>query len=421
MMSVTTRCPDDNQLVAFSAGYMRGAEAEAIEGHMDHCSDCRLVLTELAHSDSVERTWADGTCDAATRTLRDDEYPTGIMLADRFCLLRRLGTGGMGQVYEAEDTLLGIPVALKLLPPQCSASPTFVSHLRQEILLGRRVSHPNVCRIYDLGKSGDLHFLTMALVQGDMLAERLAHGPLRPENARRIVEQIVAALAAAHREGVVHRDLKPGNIMVDGRDHVTVMDFGLARDDRRAHSGAPGQVGTPAYWAPEQAAGETATTASDVYALGLVMLETLSTPREREKASFSLSAIGRPLRSIIKRCLAARPEDRFASAVEVEAALARVARTRRRQRAHILSLTPIGVGIGTTVLALCMMSSPSSENEGGGPARARAAYADRAAPVRRAARAPSSRSVGRVERRSPASTPRPVDRAAPARRPPVTE
>jgi serine/threonine protein kinase len=414
MMAVTTRCPDDNQLVAFSAGYMRGADAAAIEGHMDLCSDCRMVLTELAHSDSVERTWADGTCDVTTRTLPGDEYPAGITLADRFCLLRRLGTGGMGQVYEAEDTLLGIPVALKLLPPQVGASATFVSHLRQEILLGRRVSHPNVCRIYDLGKSGDLHFLTMALVEGDTLGERLAHGPLRHERARRIVEQIVAALAAAHREGIVHRDLKPANIMVDGRDHVTVMDFGLARDDRWVHSGAPGQVGTPAYWAPEQARGEVATTASDVYALGLVMLETLSIARD--KAPSSLSAIDRPIRSIIKRCLAARPEDRFASAVEVEGALGRVAQTRRRQRARLLSLTPIGVGIATTVLALCMMSSPSSDDTGRGTTRARAAYAE-PVPVRRA-RPPRAR----IERRAPASAPRPVDRGtAPPRRLPVTE
>jgi eukaryotic-like serine/threonine-protein kinase len=412
MMSVTTGCPDDNQLVAFSAGYMRGAEAAAIEGHMDRCSDCRMVLTELAHSDSVERTWADGTCDVGARTLPGDEYPAGITLADRFCLLRRLGTGGMGQVYEAEDTLLGIPVALKLLPPQVGASPRFVSHLRQEILLGRRVSHPNVCRIYDLGKSGDLHFLTMELVEGDTLAERLAHRPLRPEQARRIVEQIVAALAAAHREGVVHRDLKPGNIMVDRRDHVTVMDFGLARDDRWAHSGAPGQVGTPAYWAPEQALGEVATTASDVYALGLVMLETLSTTRDPDRAACSLSAIGRPLRSIIERCLAARPQDRFASAVEVESALARVARTRHRQRGRILSLTPLGVGIGITVLALCMISSPSSDDSARGPARTRAAYAESATPVRRA-RPPRGRSVGRE--RAPVAAPRPIDRGgAPA-------
>ncbi|HWM87896.1 MAG TPA: serine/threonine-protein kinase, partial [Kofleriaceae bacterium] len=262
-MMPATRCPDENLIAAFTAGYVRGADAAAIEGHMDQCADCCLVLADLAGSSSVERTWADSECDATASTWPGDEYAVGQMLADRFCLLRRLGTGGMGQVYEAEDLLLGIPVAIKLLPPQVGASPAMVSHLVQEMLLGRRVSHSNVCRIHDLGKSGHVHFLTMELLEGDTLAERLAHGRPPYEQACRMIDQIVAAMAAAHREGVVHRDLKPGNIMVDRHDHVTVMDFGLARDHRWTHSRQPSPVGTPGYWAPEQARGEVATAASD--------------------------------------------------------------------------------------------------------------------------------------------------------------
>ncbi len=385
MTVATTRCPDDNQIVAFTAGHVRGADAAAIEGHIDECPDCRLVLTHLAHSSAVERTWADSACDAATATTcPGDEYAVGHVLADRFCLLRRVGAGGMGQVYEAEDTLLGIRVAIKLLPPQGGAAPATVAHLHQEILLGRRVSHPNVCRIHDLGTCGDLHFLTMQLVDGDTLAELLARGRMPAQRGRRIAEQIVAALAAAHREGVVHRDLKPANIMVGRRDHVTVMDFGLARDDRREAGGWQGRVGTPGYWAPEQARGETATPASDVYALGMVLLEVLSGPRDGRGEPSALAGVPRPLRAIVERCLATRPGDRFASAVDVEARLQRVARTRRRRRAHLLSMTPAGLGIGSALLALFMMagrSAPAPDSRDSPTARPQAARRSERPPV----------------------------------------
>ena len=356
-------CPDENQIVAFTAGNVHGADAAAIEGHMDECPDCRLVLAQLARSSPVERTWADSSDDdaALARTWRGDEYAVGQVLADRFCLLRRLGTGGMGQVYEAEDGLLGIQVAIKLLPPQVGAQPSFVTQLYHEILLGRRVSHANVCRTFDIGKSGDVHFLTMELVDGDTLAERLARGRFEYVQACRIVEQIIDALSAAHREGVVHGDLKPGNIMVGPGDRVKVMDFGLARDHRWASSRQPGRVGTPGYWAPEQARGEVATAASDVYSLGLVMYEILSGPRNHQRHPSGLAAIRQPFRGVIARCLAARPEDRYASAVDVQRRLRRLARSLRRRRAHIAWLVPAGVGMAAAALTWFLVSRPPGE------------------------------------------------------------
>ncbi len=358
MLNASARCPDDNEIVAFTAGLVRGAGAAAIEVHMDMCPDCRIILTELAQSSSIERTWSDAMCDVEAQaelgtavTLPGEQYVPGQMLGDRFCLLHRLGTGGMGQVYEAEDTVLGVPVAVKLLPP-VGTSPQLVSQLHQEILLGRRVSHPNVCRIYDLGTSGDLHFLTMELLDGDTLAERLARGPIAYPKACRIIEQMVAALAAAHREGVVHRDLKPSTIMVGKNGQVKVMDFGLARDYRLQPVGRTRPVGTPAYWAPEQARGEVATEASDVYALGLVMLEILSGQRRKS----GLATIPRPLRQVVARCLADSPASRFASAVELEARLGQLSRARRRRRAHLMTMLPAGAAIVAAVLVLATMT-----------------------------------------------------------------
>jgi hypothetical protein len=226
----TAAHPDDNALAAFMAGELRGGEARAIEVHMDRCDECRTVLAELVRITPA----SDGRTRTDTRAGHDSTLPSGEqasdhalgeLLAERFCLVRPLGQGGMGRVYEADDLTLGIRVALKLLPKGLASNGTYLAHLHQEIRLGRRVSHPNVCRIYDLGTWRGDHFLTMELVEGETLAERLMRGALDPALGRQVARQVVAAMAAAHKENVIHRDLKPGNIMIDGKGHVKVMDF----------------------------------------------------------------------------------------------------------------------------------------------------------------------------------------------------
>src|SRR5215471_249182 len=176
-------------------------------------------------------------------------FAPGAVLAQRYRIVYLLGRGGMGEVYRADDLVLGQPVALKFLP---AASDAALSRFRNEVRTARQVSHPNVCRVYDIGEADGLTYLSMEYVDGEDLASLLRRiGRLPQEKALEIARQLCAGLAAAHEKGVIHRDLKPANIMLDGRGQVRVTDFGIAgvaeqiRDVRS---------GTPAYMSPEQLA-----------------------------------------------------------------------------------------------------------------------------------------------------------------------
>ena len=179
----------------------------------------------------------------------------------------------MGEVYRADDLILEQPVALKFLPEAVDKDEDALERFRNEIRVARRVSHPNVCRVYDVGEVDGLTFLSMEYVDGEDLASLLRRiGRLVGDKAVEIARQLCAGLAAAHREGVLHRDLKPANIMLDGRGRVVVTDFGLASLAERVE-GFEARNGTPAYMAPEQLAGQEVTALSDIYSLGLVLYE----------------------------------------------------------------------------------------------------------------------------------------------------
>ena len=257
----------------------------------------------------------------------------GRLLAGRFRLRGPLGAGGMGEVFRAEDLSLGQDVALKLLPAGLARDPDALRLLREEVRVARRVSHPNVCRVHDLGEADGELFLTMELVEGESLAALLRRiGRLPGEKALEIGKQVAAGLAAAHAAGVVHRDLKPANVLLDADGRARVADFGLALAAEAAPGG--GLAGTPAYMAPEQLAGGGATTRSDVYALGLVLYElftgrraveatTLEELRARQAAADPLPP-SRVVREVdpaveraILRCLARDPAARPRTALEV--------------------------------------------------------------------------------------------------------
>jgi len=280
-------------------------------------------------------------------------FANGDVIANRYTVVRFLAQGGMGEVYEVEDRDLGERVALKTILPRIAANEVALERFRREILFARKVTHPNVCRIFDIGKHvfsvddpEEVTFLTMELLSGESLSRRLRQGPMTTAGALPLVRQIVDGLAAAHRAGVVHRDLKPANIFLvpeNGDLRVVVTDFGLARFDAAGDAfkevTATGELlGTPSYMSPEQLEGETPTAASDIYALGLLIYEMLTGARAFEgdtafqmalkrlqepptAPSFHLPDIDPRWEGTILRCLARRPEDRFPDVAEISEVL----------------------------------------------------------------------------------------------------
>jgi len=260
----------------------------------------------------------------------DSRFTPGSMLANRYRIVALLGSGGMGEVYRAEDLKLGQQVALKFLPHAASSDPRRLERLYAEVRLGRQVSHPNVCRLYDVGEWEGNHFLAMEYVDGEDLASLLRRiGKLPHDKALDITRDLCAGIAAAHRLGIIHRDLKPANIMIDGRGSARITDFGLAAVAEEL-AGRREIAGTPLYMAPEQLSGGEATQKTDVYSLGLILYEMFtghrlfesatagdSSSRRSSTTSHSISTETRELdpaiRRVILRCLEEDPQARPSS------------------------------------------------------------------------------------------------------------
>src|SRR6266478_699078 len=257
----------------------------------------------------------------------------GSMLGDRYEILQLLGQGGMGAVYKARDVELERTVALKLIRPDLASHPEILRRFKQELILAREVTHPNVIRIYDLGQASGVRYITMEHVEGrDLRALLHDKGKLTPEEAVPLFQQIAAALEAAHHAGVVHRDLKPQNIMVDKGGRVYVMDFGVARSLETPGMTETGALmGTPEYMSPEQAKGMKVDARSDLFSLGIIFYEMLSgvSPfkadtamatmfkRTRERAvPLAQAGSGVPvfLSDIVSKCLEIDREQRYPSA-----------------------------------------------------------------------------------------------------------
>ncbi len=254
-------------------------------------------------------------------------------LARRYEVIRRIGVGGMADVYLAEDTQLGREVALKILHPQYAGDDGFVERFKREALSAAKLQHPNIVQIYDSGRDGDFNFIVMEYVEGRSLKEHLTEeGPLEIGEASRIAGDVLTALAFAHRGGLVHRDIKPGNILLSDEGKVQVTDFGIARAEAASTMTQTGTiVGTAYYLSPEQAQGLPLDGRSDIYSLGVVLYEMLTGRRlfegdspvsiaykhvreqPRPPSSFRQD-IPRPLEAIVLNSLAKRPEDRYSSA-----------------------------------------------------------------------------------------------------------
>lgn len=306
----------------------------------------------------------------------------GDLVAQRYRIVRFLAQGGMGEVYEAEDVELRQEVALKTVSAHIGGDPAAIDRFKREIALARRVTHPNVCRIFDLGQHllpplpdgselPPLTFLTMELLRGETLSQLLRRrGRLSTEEALPLVEQMASALDAAHRAQIVHRDFKSENVFLvgdpaRGERRAVVTDFGVARgagqsDRFAAQVTGMGIVGTPAYMAPEQVENKEVTAAADLYALGIVIYEMVTGRLPFESPNPLTTAVKRLKEApppphvlvpdlpawwekAILRCLEREPGDRFADALEVAAALRRPARGGRPPEAAPAPPSPGGV------------------------------------------------------------------------------
>jgi len=269
--------------------------------------------------------------------LSEGRFLPGRLLAGRYRIIALLGKGGMGEVYRADDLTLGQPVALKFLPDEAARDEGLLERFKNEVRIARRVFHPNVCRVYDVGDVEGHTFFTMEYVDGEDLASLLRRiGRLPQDKALDIARQLCAGLSAAHTKGVLHRDLKPANIMLDGRGQVVITDFGLAGVAEQIQ-GAEVRSGTPAYMAPEQLAGKEVSVRSDIYSLGLVLYEVFTGKRAfPEKSSPAGRGAGdrtpsRPssvvkdldpvVERVILRCLETEPSARPANVLSVAAAM----------------------------------------------------------------------------------------------------
>jgi len=221
--------------------------------------------------------------------ISNNRFLPGELLADRYRIVALLGRGGMGEVYRAEDIRLGQTVALKFLPEQQVTDARHLQYFYGEVRLSQRLAHPHICRVHDLLEIGPLRCLSMEYIEGENLQTLLRRiGPLPEPKGLELAHQICQGLAAAHNAGILHRDLKTANIMIDERGRARITDFGLARE-RDQTDPAEALVGSPAYMAPEQLAKNQTSIQSDLYSLGLILLEILTgQPMHRSK---SLDAI----------------------------------------------------------------------------------------------------------------------------------
>jgi tetratricopeptide (TPR) repeat protein/predicted Ser/Thr protein kinase len=260
----------------------------------------------------------------------------GALFGGRYEIIGVLGQGGMGAVYKARDRELDRLIALKVIRPELANDPAILQRFKQELILSRNITHKNVVRIYDLGEAEGIRFISMEYVDGEDLRMLLRRaGKFSPKDAIAVVEQVCRALDSAHSEGVIHRDLKPQNIMRDQHGRIVVMDFGLARslgDAGMTQTGAV--VGTLEYMSPEQALGTTLDQRSDIFSAGLIFYELLTgkAPYKAETAIASLmkrtredarpasdvdASVPKSLSAIVSRCLEREPANRYHSAVEL--------------------------------------------------------------------------------------------------------
>jgi eukaryotic-like serine/threonine-protein kinase len=310
-----------------------------------------------------------------------------VISISRYQIIEKIGAGGMGEVYLAQDTTLDRRVAIKFLPPQSTADEQAKKRLVREARAAARLEHPNICSVYEVAEEAGRSFIVMQYIEGETLARRISRDPLEPSIALDIAIQIADALAEAHSHGIVHRDIKPQNIMLTTRGQAKVMDFGLARVMRQKSSieteaatesllSEPGMVlGTVPYMSPEQVRGEALDARSDIFSFGCVLYESLTGKGAFARRSMaetmaailkdeapSLIGTGSVLtpewNELIKRCLEKNPNQRFQSSDELASTLKAMSASSRSgipasttsRRIHPITWIAVALFIGLAVL-----------------------------------------------------------------------
>jgi predicted Ser/Thr protein kinase len=301
----------------------------------DNSETAVIPMHSMLHSGSGESRAA---AVPARVSASDGRFAAGALVTGRYQIIGLLGKGGMGEVYRANDLTLDQPVALKFLPEAMAGDAGMLARFHSEVRIARQVSHPNVCRVYDLGEVDGRPYLSMEYIDGEDLGSLLHRiGRLPADKALEFARRICAGLAAAHDKGVLHRDLKPSNIMIDSQGRVFITDFGLAAVTGELRE-AQAREGTPAYMSPEQLAGIDVTARSDIYSLGLVLYEMFAGKRPFEAGTLAemirlqqqstpasladaVKDVDPAVDRVIQRCLAADPRRRPATALAVAAEL----------------------------------------------------------------------------------------------------
>jgi len=379
-------CLSEDEILSFVKGDVRSSHREKVHAHLDSCVGCQQLVAEAAHALDSE------PFSESTLTSWNTVFQAGAEIARRYRIIRLVARGDMGEVYEAFDMALREPVALKTITATHCDSAKAIRLLKAEVQLARRIGHPNVCRIFDLGthvmepSGGEIQFLVMQFVEGECLGKKLRQsGALPVPTAILVAKQLLEGLAAAHQAGILHRDFKSDNVMLrtesNGPPTAVILDFGLAKALNEAGNmvttrQAQSIVGTFGYMAPEQIESEPLSVASDIYAFGVVWFEMLTGRLPFEAGTPAASAVVRlhraaeqPSRhnpnvpkwidSVVLRCLERKRSERFSSVQEVLQALdagSLVSSTRvqavhrsRRFRSSIIGLcviasVPAGLG-----------------------------------------------------------------------------
>jgi serine/threonine protein kinase len=442
---MVTACPSEDEVLAFAAGRLSPERRKAAHLHFDVCEVCQALLNEAVHALAVAPTVHSVNDGVAYGT----QFRPGTVVGQRYVVRQFVARGGMGEVYEAFDRELQERVALKTVTATTCDSPTAVRRLKAEVQLARRVSHPNVCRIYDFGTHAasaaapPTCFLTMEFVDGQTLGERVRKGGALPvDEACALARELLLGLRAAHDAGVLHRDFKSDNVILRGdgeRPSPLMLDFGLARAlDREGepHSSTHhGFVGTFAYIAPEQLDGEPHSTASDIYSFGVVWFEMLtgelpfksrSSPARTTLVRLTRAAplpssknpqITRALDELVLGCLRRSPGERFQTPADVLKRLDAVVSRRRlpRRWRDVAPLSAAGLLAGTACLTLAsyLSSPPNAETKAPLTPASRAA----AAPPPAMSIVPGAAAFGAPSTKAPVRRDRVLQAGVPARKP----